>query len=128
MKLWKWRINYQLKGPNVSHPESTKYSVFHHSEELFMAQAVVPVQVKDLKNCVQNVLWKVMACRYLHCSLKLSYGAKNWGRVLCISVTRSIQFWPSKNIFRTINYLLLKFNNYCHPDQSYPFLLACWHH
>lgn len=59
----------------VSHPESTKYSVFHHSEELFITQTVVPVQVKDLKNGVQNVLWKVVACRYLHRSLKLSYRA-----------------------------------------------------
>lgn len=40
----------------LSHPESTKHSVFHHSEELLMAQTVVPVQVKDLKNCVQNIL------------------------------------------------------------------------
>ncbi len=62
-----------------SHPESTKHSVFHHSEELLMAQTVVPVQVKDFKNCVQNILWKVVTCRYLHCSLKLGYGAKNKG-------------------------------------------------
>lgn len=72
-----------------SHPESTKYSVFHHTQELFMTQTVVPVQVKDLKNGVQNVLRKVVTCRYLHRSLKLSYGATEWRILLCISMTHS---------------------------------------
>lgn len=73
-----------------------------------MTQTVVPVQVKDLKNGVQNVLWKVVTCRYLHRSLKLSYGATEWGILLCILMTQSTQPWSGKCQKMYWYYVLLK--------------------
>lgn len=47
-----------------------------------------------------------MTCRYLHRSLKLSYGAKEWGILLCILMTQSTQLWPGK--WQKMYYVLLK--------------------
>lgn len=62
-----------------SHLESSQHPVFHHPDELLMAEAVVPVHVEQLKDGVQNVIREIVTGGDLHSSLELGCGSQGWG-------------------------------------------------
>lgn len=65
--------------PLRSHPETPLDSVFHHADELFMAQTVVPVQVENFEDRVQNIFGELLARGDIYGPLKLSCRGKHAG-------------------------------------------------
>lgn len=47
------------------------HPVFQYSEKLPVAEAFVPVQVKDLEDSVQKIVGKLLSSRHFHSSLEL---------------------------------------------------------
>jgi hypothetical protein len=47
------------------------HPVFQYPKELAVAEALVPVQVKDLEDGVQKIVRELLSSRYLHSSLEL---------------------------------------------------------
>ena len=52
------------------------HPVFQYSKKLPMAEALIAVQVEDLEDGVQDIVWELLSSCHLHSSLKLRYKAK----------------------------------------------------
>lgn len=52
------------------------HPVSQHPEKLAVAEALVPVQIKDLEDSVQKIVWELLSSRHFHGSLELRWKAE----------------------------------------------------